>query len=40
MEIFNRTCDKHNIVHNSNQIFEYLQTYEEKEEQLSLFDFI
>ena len=40
MEIFNRTCDKHNIVHNSNQIFEYLRTYEEKEEQLSLFDFI
>ena len=40
MEIFNRTCDKYNIVHNSNQIFEYLRTYEEKEEQLSLFDFI
>lgn len=40
MEIFNRTCDKHNIVHNSNQIFEYLRTYEEKEEQLSLFDFM
>ncbi len=40
MEIFNRTCDKYNIVHNSNQIFEYLRTYEEKEEQLSLFDFM
>ena len=40
MELFNRTCDKYNIVHDNNQIFEYLRTYEEKEEQLSLFDFM
>lgn len=40
MELFNRICDKYNIVHDNNQIFEYLRTYEEKEEQLSLFDFM
>lgn len=40
LEIFNRTCDKYNMVHDNNQIFEYLRTYEEKEEQLSLFDFM
>lgn len=40
MELFNRTCDKYHIIHNNNQIFEYLRTYEEKEEQLSLFDFM
>ena len=40
IEIFNRICDKYNMVHDNNQIFEYLRTYEEKEEQLSLFDFM
>ena len=41
-EIFSQTCDKHHIVHDSDKIFEYLRTYEEKDkcEQLSLFDFI
>ena len=42
LEIFSQTCDKHHIVHESDKIFEYLRTYEEKDkcEQLSLFDFI
>lgn len=42
LEIFNRVCDKHNIVHNNEKIFEYLRTFEEKSnnEQLSLFDFM
>lgn len=42
LEIFSQTCDKHHIVHDSDKIFEYLRTYEEKDkcEQLSLFDFI
>ena len=42
LEIFSQTCDKHHIVHDSDKIFEYLRTCEEKDkcEQLSLFDFI
>ena len=42
LEIFNRVCDKHNIVHNNEKIFEYLRTFEEKSNnaQLSLFDFM
>ena len=42
LEIFNRVCDKHNIVHNNEKIFEYLRTFEEKRNnaQLSLFDFM
>ncbi|MDO4445160.1 MAG: radical SAM protein [Bacillota bacterium] len=42
LEIFNQTCDKYDIVHDNDKIFEYLRTYEEKDkcQQLSLFDFI
>lgn len=42
LEIFNETCDKYEIVHDNNKIFEYLKTYEEKDAsvQLSLFDFL
>lgn len=41
-KIFNQTCDKYQIVHDNDKVFEYLRTYEEKDkcEQLSLFDFI
>lgn len=42
LKIFSQTCDKYNIVHDNDKVFEYLHTYEEKGqcEQLSLFDFI
>lgn len=42
LKIFHEICEKNQIVHENNKIFEYLQTYEEKEEsvQLSLFDFL
>lgn len=40
MRLFHLTCAKHGIVHDNAQIFEYLNTFEEKEScvQLSLFD--
>jgi len=40
MRFFHRYCEKHGIMHNNDQIFEYLNTFEDKslEEQYSLFD--
>lgn len=37
MRQFRQTCDAHGIVRDNRRIFEYLHTFEEKEEQLSLF---
>jgi DNA repair photolyase len=39
MELFNKTCDKNNIVHNVDELFAYMHTFEEKckERQLELF---
>jgi DNA repair photolyase len=38
MEIFNKTCDKNNIVHNVDELFNYMHTFEEcKKRQLELF---
>jgi hypothetical protein len=39
MEIFNKVCDKNNIVHNVEELFKYMYTYEEKKKkgQLELF---
>lgn len=41
MKIFCRKCHESGIIHDNGQIFQYLQTFEEKEEnrQLSLWDF-
>jgi len=38
MHLFHQTCGKHGIVHSKEQIFSYLQTFEEKPvaEQISL----
>lgn len=40
MKLFAETCDKNGIVHNNDEIFHYLQTFEEKgsAEQLSLWN--
>ena len=40
MRLFRQRCSRYGIVHNNQQIFEYLNTFEEKQEykQLSLFD--
>lgn len=40
MRLFHQKCSKHGIVHNNEQIFHYLQTFEEKQtaQQLSLWD--
>lgn len=38
MKMINSRCDKENIMHNINQVFEYLHKFEEKDNQLSLFD--
>ena len=37
MRQFRQTCDAHGIVRDNRRIFAYLHTFEEKEEQLSLF---
>ena len=38
MKIFHKTCSKYNIMHNNNEIFKYLNTFEQKEyKQLKLF---
>lgn len=39
MKLFHEICDEHGIVHDNNQIFNYLSTFESREqaEQLSLF---
>lgn len=41
MKLFHQTCSRHGIVHNNDQIFQYLHTFEEKQasQQLSLWDF-
>ena len=40
MALFHRICGENQIVHDNGKIFEYLKTFEEKQEavQLSLFD--
>lgn len=38
MKLFHQTCRKHGILHNNDQIFEYLHRFEEKNSQISLFD--
>ncbi|MCD8215608.1 MAG: radical SAM protein [Clostridiales bacterium] len=40
MDFFHNICKIHSIVHDNNEIFEYLRTYDDKtgEKQLSLFD--
>lgn len=40
MTLFHRICEENQIVHDNGKIFEYLKTFEEKQEsvQLSLFD--
>ncbi len=38
MKIFHETCDKHNIMHNNDEIFNYINTFEQKKyKQLKLF---
>lgn len=37
MNIFNKICDENNIVHNVNEIFSYLNEFDDKTEQLKLF---
>jgi DNA repair photolyase len=37
MEIFNKTCDGHNIVHNVDELFNYMRIFEERKSQLELF---
>lgn len=37
MELFHSICEKNGIVHNNEQIFAYLNAFEEKQTQLSLF---
>lgn len=41
MKLFHQKCSENKIVHNNEQIFQYLNTFEEKDlsEQLSLWDF-
>lgn len=40
MKLFHQTCERHGIAHDNGQIFQYLNTFEEKQvnRQLSLFD--
>lgn len=40
MKLFHDFCDKENIMHDNDEIFDYLRTFEEKEvaKQLSMFD--
>ena len=42
LEVFHQVCDQYHIVHDNEEIFEYLRTYEEKNGnvQYSLFDFM
>ena len=39
-KIVHDTCEKHGIMHDVNQVFNYLQEFEEKKsfEQMSMFD--
>ncbi|NLI54719.1 MAG: radical SAM protein [Clostridiales bacterium] len=38
MELFTRECKQHGILYKTNDVFQYLWTFESKEGQLSLFD--
>ena len=38
MKLFHQICREHGILHNNDQIFEYLHRFEEKDRQISLFD--
>jgi len=38
MEIFRDTCEQHNIMHKTNEVFGYIQRFETKARQSSLFD--
>lgn len=38
MKLFHQICEENHILHNNSQIFEYLNTFEQKSIQLSLFD--
>ena len=38
MALFHNFCESNGIVHNNDEIFAYLHSYEEKTEQLTLFD--
>jgi len=40
MNLFHKRCEQNGVMHNNDEIFEYLQTFEEKEQvqQLSLWD--
>lgn len=42
MDLFHRKCEKNGILHNNQQIFDYLETFEEKQgaEQLCLWDLL
>lgn len=40
MKIFRDECRKHNILYKVNDVFEYLNKFEKKETQMSLFDFL
>jgi len=37
MNIFKKQCEKHQIIHDPDTIFAYLQKYETKQAQMSLF---
>ena len=36
MKLFHKKCEENGIVHNNDHIFNYLNTFEEKEENLQL----
>ena len=36
-QLFHETCEKYGIWHDNNQIFSYMTTFEEKENQMRLF---
>ncbi len=36
MDLFNKKCSKNNIVHNNEQIFQFLNTFEEKQKDIQL----
>lgn len=38
MELFTQTCKQHGILYKTNDVFEYLWTFESKEKQMSLFE--
>ncbi len=38
MRLFHKTCEQNGILHNNEQIFRYMSEFDEKEQQLSLWD--